>query len=51
MKKPKQTDASQVRMLPPLQELTLEDWAKICERVEARYGKRHDSVFDEEAAR
>lgn len=51
MKKPKQTDASQVRMLPPLDNLTLEDWARICERVEARYGKRPDAVFDEEATR
>jgi len=51
MKKQKQTDASQVRMLPPLDNLTLEDWARICERVESRYGKRPDAVFDEEAAR
>lgn len=51
MKKPKQTDASEVRMLPPLDNLTLEDWAKICERVDARYGKRLDQVFDEEEAR
>lgn len=49
MKKPKQTDPSQVQMLPPLDNLTLEDWAKICERVDARYGKRTDAVFDEES--
>lgn len=37
MKKAKQSDASQQRMLPPLEHLTLEDWARICERVDARY--------------
>ena len=50
MKKPKQTDPSQVRLLPPLDNLTLEDWAKICELVDARYGKRLDAVLVEEAA-
>ena len=51
MKKQTQSDATQVRMLPPLENLTLEDWARICERVESRYGKRPDAVFDEEATR
>jgi len=50
MKKPKQTDPSQVRMLPPLDNLTLEDWARICEKVDSRYGKRPDTVFDEGAS-
>ncbi len=50
MKKPKQTDPAQVRMLPPLDNLTLEDWAKICEMVDARYGKRLDSVPVEESS-
>lgn len=37
MKKPKQVDKSLQRMLPPLDNLTFEDWARICDKVDAKY--------------
>ena len=37
MKKQKQIDKSSQRLLPPLDNLTLEDWARICEKVDAKY--------------
>ena len=37
MKKAKQSDKSSQRMLPPLENLTLDDWARICDKVDARY--------------
>jgi len=37
MKKAKQSDKSSQQMLPPLDNLTFEDWARICDKVEAKY--------------
>lgn len=37
MKKPKQPDKSSQRMLPPLDSLTFEDWARICDKVDSKY--------------
>ena len=37
MKKAKQSDKSSQRMLPPLDNLTFEDWARICDKVDAKY--------------
>lgn len=52
MKKAKQSDASHQRILPPLEHLTLEDWARICERVEQRYATSDiESTHPTEAVR
>lgn len=37
MKKQKQLDKSLQRLLPPLDNLTFEDWARICDKVDAKY--------------
>lgn len=37
MKKQKQRDKASQRLLPPLDNLTFEDWARICDKVEAKY--------------
>jgi len=37
MKKAKQSDKTSQRMLPPLDNLTFEDWARICDKVDAKY--------------
>ena len=37
MKKAKQSDKSSQRMLPPLDNLTFEDWARICDKIDAKY--------------
>lgn len=37
MKKAKQSDKSSQRMLPPLDNLTFEDWARICDKADAKY--------------
>jgi hypothetical protein len=51
MKKPKQPDKSTPRMLPPLEHLTLDDWARICDNVDARYQgeTRNDLGLETEA--
>ncbi len=53
MKKAKQSDKSTQRMLPPLEHLTLDDWARICDKVDARYQgeKRNDLGLEAEATR
>jgi hypothetical protein len=53
MKKPKQPDKSTPRMLPPLEHITLDDWAKICDKVDAKYrGEKHNNLgLEEEATR
>lgn len=52
MKKAIQSDKSTQRMLPPLEHLTLDDWARICCKVDARYqGEKHRTLsLNEEAA-
>lgn len=53
MKKAKQLDKSTQRMLPPLENLTLDDWARICDKVDARYEgeNRNNLGLETEAAR
>lgn len=41
MKKAKQSDKTSQRMLPPLDNLTFEDWARICDKVDAKYETRN----------
>jgi len=45
MKKQKQIDKSSQRLLPPLDSLTFEDWARICDKVEARYESKVPDEF------
>lgn len=45
MKKPKQSDKSSQRMLPPLDNLTFEDWARICDKVDAKYESKAPDGF------
>lgn len=45
MRKPKQPDKSSQRMLPPLDNLTLEDWARICDKVDAKYESKVPDGF------
>jgi len=52
MKKQKQVDRSSQRLLPPLDNLTFEDWARICDKVEAKYEtKLPDGFAMQEATR
>lgn len=45
MKKAKQLDKSSQRMLPPLDNLTFEDWARICDKVDAKYESKVPDGF------
>ena len=45
MKKGKQSDKSSQRMMPPLDNLTFEDWARICDKVEAKYETKIPDEF------
>ena len=44
VKKAKRPDKATSRMLPPLDNLTFEDWAAICDKVDAKYGDRESNV-------
>lgn len=49
MKQSERTDKATQRMLPPLEHLTLDDWARICCKVEARYqGEKQNTMSVEE---
>lgn len=45
MKKQKQADKSSQRLLPPLDNLTFEDWARICDKVDAKYETKSPDGF------
>ena len=45
MKNAKQSDKSSQRMLPPLDNLTFEDWARICDKVDAKYESKVPDGF------
>lgn len=45
MKKAKQSDKSSQRMLPPLDNLTFKDWARICDKVDAKYESKVPDGF------
>jgi hypothetical protein len=45
MKKKSQHNKTSQRMLPPLDNLTFEDWARICDKVEAKYESKVPDGF------
>ncbi len=49
MKKAKQADKTSQRMLPPLDNLTMEDWSRICDKVDSKYEwKDADTLLTQE---